>query len=920
MKSKKSSFQLQRMLGVVVCGGSCAFVGAQSTEKSVNTYPPVQVVETPLEYRQFEKVEITGSSIIRKDQTQALPVQVITQLDIQRSGLKNLVDVIQRLPVMFNFREDGQTDTLIGGYSNASIHGVANATLVLINGRRLAPFGRQTSAGPERSEVDLGTLPLGDVERIEVLTDGASSLYGSDAMAGVVNIILRSERKGFEISTDATTPDGGKGARKTVYLSWGQGSLRRDGYSLWLSGEASQRDELKGQDRPYASQGQYLLEHNGQIYSAQGPLVSYYSSPPTYYQLGSNPKFANEYFQNNQCPTGTLQFSGQSACLVNNYSKLGIYPKEKSHNLRAKGQMVLPSGQTVYVEAMFGHRRQTLDAYLWTTAFAAVNKNPLSPSFQKAASLGLDPNSSFLFWQPNLEPLQLINDSKSLNLSAGISGEYSGWDYRGQVYQSHAEASRSREVVAIAGLSQYTAVNIVNPLNENNPLTQQLLNGRGNFTPLDKGKTRIDAMELRASKSLAEIDGKDVMVGVGFDVRSESSMIENYANNSSNTTLFQSNYQPSFDGKRKVMGAYSELQIPVSEKWDVNLGVRSDKYSDVGKTHNFKVSTRWEPSSQWAIRASAGSGFRAPTVGQVKELPNSYLFGYASASTACTAELKSIAGSQRTASGVAGLCDAGKQFSIYGNGNSQLKPENSNQATLGLAFTPTRNFYLGVDYWRVDIKNSIRYLPEDVVINNPTNYVENFTLNSIGKLALYLPMINLGNTRKSGLDMEFNWRKPLDAGRINVSGQGTYMLESKQQLVMGSDWTSDLGKYSKESNTVTPRFRGRLAVGWTQEKWSNNIILNYTNGYKDMDVYSTNTGTLESEKISGRKVTHFTTVDLTARYEFMPNMDFRLGILNIFNRDAPISMIQSSSQVFGINTIYSNAWGRTLQLGATIRF
>ena len=920
MKSKRSLIQLRRMASLAVLGSSCAGVGAQTSQQPVTTYPPVQVVETPLEYRQFEKVEITGSSIIRKDQTQALPVQVITQQDIQRSGLKNLVDVIQRLPVMFNFREDGQTDTVIGGYSNASIHGVANATLVMINGRRLAPFGRQTSGGPERSEVDLGTLPLGDVERIEVLTDGASSLYGSDAMAGVVNIILRSERKGFEISTDTTTPEGGKGARKTVYLSWGQGSLRRDGYSLWVSGEASQREALKGQDRPYASQGQYLLEHNGQIYSAEGPLVSYYSSPPTYYQTGSNPKFANEYFQNNQCPTGTLPFSGQSACLVNNYSKLGIYPKEKSHHLRAKGQMMLPSGQAIYVEAMLGQRRQTLDAYLWTTASAAVNKNSASPSYQKAESLGLDPKSSFLFWQPNLEPLQLINDSKSMNLSAGISGEYSGWDYRGQVYQSLAEASRSREVVSIAGLSQYTAVNIVNPLNENNPLTQQLLNGRGNFTPLDKGKTRIDAMELRASKSLAEIDGKDVMVGVGFDVRSESSMIENYASSSSNATLFQNNDQPSFDGKRKLMGAYSELHVPVSEKWDVNLGIRTDKYSDVGVTHNYKVSTRWEPSSQWAIRASAGSGFRAPTVGQVKEMPTPYLFGYANSSTPCTAELQTIASSQRTASGAPGLCDAGKQFSIYGNGNAQLKPEKSNQATLGLAFTPTRNLYLGVDYWRVDIKNSIRFLPEDVVISNPTNYSNNFTLNSAGKLAFYLPMINLGNTRKSGLDMEFNWRKPLDTGRMNITGQGTYMLESKQQLVTGSAWTSDLAKYSKESNTVTPRFKGRLAVGWTQEKWSSNIILNYTSGYKDMDVYPTNISTLETEKISDRKVTHFTTVDLTARYEFMPNVDIRLGVMNIFNREAPISMIQSSSQVFGINTIYSNAWGRTLQMGATVRF
>jgi len=229
--------------------------------------PNIEITDTAPAFRQFNQVEITGSSIVRREQTQALPVQVISREDIRRRGLHTVAEVVQALPLMGHFVESAQLGMPAGGYSNAAIHGMPNGTLVLVNGLRLAPFGRQTVSGPERSSADLSTLPLADIERIEVLSDGASSLYGTDAIAGVVNIILRRERKGVEISVDMLRPHGGAGQGWVSSVGWGQGQLQRDGYSLLVTAEFSKRQELLGQDRPEASRARQEFVEGGQRFA-----------------------------------------------------------------------------------------------------------------------------------------------------------------------------------------------------------------------------------------------------------------------------------------------------------------------------------------------------------------------------------------------------------------------------------------------------------------------------------------------------------------------------------------------------------------------------------------------------------------------------------------------------------------------------
>ena len=234
--------------------------------KGNKSYPPVEVVNTPLEYRQFDKVEVTGSAILVKQAKEALPLQVIQRRDIERSGASSLAQVLQQLPVMLNYTENGtMTGTVSGGPEAAAIHGNQSGTLVLLNGRRLPIYGSQTIAG-ERAIVDLNFLPLVAIERIEILSDGASSRYGSDAVAGVVNVITKADLQGLHLAVEHTAPQGGVATGNQFSLSWGRGKTQRDGYSLQAHFTGQHQKALFAGDRSASRDSIHTFEMNGKEY------------------------------------------------------------------------------------------------------------------------------------------------------------------------------------------------------------------------------------------------------------------------------------------------------------------------------------------------------------------------------------------------------------------------------------------------------------------------------------------------------------------------------------------------------------------------------------------------------------------------------------------------------------------------------
>jgi iron complex outermembrane receptor protein len=923
MRSKKSLFQLQRMLGVVVCGCSCAFVGAQSTEQSVSTYPPVQVVDKPLEYRQFEKVEITGSSIIRKEQTLTLPVQVITRDDIRRSGSSHIADVLHSLPIMSMVVNSAAMSTTIGGYTTASLRSLPAGTLLLLNGKRLATFGRQSVLDVERPSVDINTVPLAAIEKIEILSDGASSLYGSDAIAGVINIITRRELKGVEIMVEKSASAQGGGAGEQMTLNAGTGNLKKDGFSLRLTAELQHRAALDAADRPQYAQGRYIVERDGEKYAIDGARLTSFNTPGVFSiaanaATGQVRKIYSVLNQNGACPDRYIPVVGQASCLYNAYSGLTIYPQQDSRKILLAGEKWLSNGATAYAEILHSNLKDSDFANLrWPQLLLSLGTSPTSVGYQEAVNAGLDPSKTKFNWSPSLfEGLRSANEQSNWRVTSGVKGEWGGWDYDAHIYKSHAEVKRYLEVADFASLGWVTGKELTDPnmlkqLTADNPLTATINGLRNAWDLRDTGITQITTGNVRASRPLMEIDGKDAMLGVGLEWRRESTDYQ-YV---SNVQL-----QPSFQARRDIQAGFLELQVPVTRQWDVTASTRRDRYSDFGSTQNSKIASRFDFENGWSARGSWGTGFRAPLLAQTHNLENMYLVGLTTYLNECSADMKAVAAKVVGTNGSPAKCVERANIVIYGSGNPNLKPELSEQKSLGLAYRPTRNFSITADWWAISMNEVISTLSDRAIYGNPLEYAAFYTTQPNGTLAIKRSNYNMGKREKSGIDFDIRWRAPTDFGQWNFWVQGTFNLKSKDQNAPGEAFISDLAKYNPITDSITPRLRTRWIAGLTTATWSLHGVINHTSGYADQNQMGVNMATGQSVLLSGFNVPAFTTLDVNAAYQLSPAVALRATIGNLLNRQAPQAFTATAGQVFGFNTRDHNLWGRTFGLALTAKF
>lgn len=396
-------------------------------------------------FRQFNKVEITGSSIIRKEQTQALPVQVITRADIQKSGKQNIADYLQSLPVIFNSFSPALLGAVQSGFSGGAIHGQQIGTLVLVNGNRLSNYGRQTGFGVDNGGVDLNALPLSAIERVEILTDGASSVYGTDAQAGVINIITRLDRPGVELTVDQRVPDRQKGQSRRMDFSVGKGRLAHDGYSWYVSADVQNQQELLGRDRPYAAAGRYLLQQGGQDYWVYGPFLTAAQTSPTLAtsKSGAWTRLWNADYQNGQCPQGKVPAWEQPACLYNTYADKGLFPAVKAAKLHAQGQLQLNEGMVAYAELSWKTEELRRSYNAWSQYSAKIGNTPGAPGYDLAVANGFDPAKG-VWLRYNGSDLGVSSRWYELDtrrLLVGIRGQWQDWDFNAITISATTERS-----------------------------------------------------------------------------------------------------------------------------------------------------------------------------------------------------------------------------------------------------------------------------------------------------------------------------------------------------------------------------------------------------------------------------------------------------------------------------------------------
>lgn len=874
---------------------ACGVVASAWAQDTVQ-HPTVTVTATPLPYRQFDAVALTGSSILSARSKEALPVTVITRRDIERSGAASTAELVQGLTAQINGFQAGLLASGIAesGPEAAAIHGLQSATLVLLNGRRLPAYARPT-LGLDRSAVDLDLVPMQAIERIELMNDGASARYGSDAIAGVINIIMREGFEGAVLGAQLTHTRQGAGANREAWVSLGQGDFRRDGWDWQLHGAMSKQSGLSTADRSAAQRIPSVGDPaDGRYYAANFYQLTRYGWPATlaprlnsWGSVGEGTLLPQAAMVEGQCADGwvAINFRGERSCWWQKSLGLSLLPQQDRAQLWAKVRRSLGPNW-----ALFGE-------WAWS------RKRSLAATDSAASSAWYQPLSGgrWAFASPlPLGPERTQHEAEQSHLSLGLKGQWRGWDTE----LTHVRATqRAERWVAgpsrrLAGTPSFadkglTEAELSTPLGEVSASTWAKL-AQGvvlDLSPIDAGQTQLQSWSGLASKVLAHTDAGELSLGLGLSWQRETLHTEYYdLSATSPRSPSPADTHPPLNGAREVAAAHAELALPLSPRWRLNVHARHDRYSDVGAVSTGKLALRWQPNARWVVRGSWGTGFRAPQSSQVM----------------ATRAYLSSQGSR----------------DFYAQGNPALRPERSVQATVGARYEPSPRWSLGGDYWRLHIRDQLFVPDQQFVVNYPEWAARVITPNAQGGEDFALQAFNLSDSWREGIDYALHHRYPSAWGRWRLSWRGTRYLRADTRTWSAAPKVSLLGVAQGVNYSYVPRDKLSLQLALERPRWSSWLNLNYLSGnreyYNVWDAKAGDRGVGDTQY--WREVPAFWTLDFGVRWAPDAHHLLTLHINNVLDQYPPFRALSYPLQRPGTHASYGSFIGRSLSLRYRYRF
>ncbi|MEX8519079.1 MAG: TonB-dependent receptor [Leptothrix sp. (in: b-proteobacteria)] len=901
----------------------------------------------------LERVEITGSAIRRLQAETALPVQIIKRAEIQASGATSVTDLLQKLPVIQNSINEAASVNGGGyGFAGVSLHNLGESrTLVLLNGHRMASYGGQDLLGG-LAAIDLNTIPLAAIERIELLTDGASALYGSDAIGGVVNFITRRSSSEGEVTLGFAAPSGGA-TEKHASAAKGIGDLDKDGFNILLALSADKRTPLASTQREFAKTSIIDFQYGGRtLRSFNGSARTIPANVPVNLADGSvelrNPTLVGPT-ATGQCPPNHL--ADGAACYYDYATQLEIYPE------RERNSVLLSLNKRV------GEQRLYSDLIVATTtttnrlapAPGSVRLSSSSPFYATAAGLATGSGESVddpvaVSWRLQDAGRRTSEDrSRALHLVLGSAGTLDRWDYDA----SYVHSQNSYENLLRDGLLSLNRLSAAlnTPSSANAAINPFVMPGGQTAEALaairdarilgywNGGRSDLDQLQLRGSTELMPLSGGALALATGVSFLREkfqanpSELLQGKltadgracdpgaAQNSPNACdhLFGATSTATpYSSARHSIGLFGELVAPVTHDLELSSSLRHDRYSDVGATTNYKLAARLQPSKELLLRASLGSGFRAPTPAQISATRQD--FGVTGSSYNCPllpAELAAIAPGTE--------CPTGKtQYNMIAAGNKDLAPERSHQFTFGVLAEPTPALSAGLDYWLVNITDAIGQIDPSAILSNPQKYKSQFTYYDdpgTGKrlLAVAVNNSNLGNEIQSGIDLNAHAKLGILTSQLSL----TYMLRNDYQLERGGEYFSSLGQYGVNGK-VTFRWQGRFVNAIQLGAYTHTLTANFKSGYRDQqftaaDCQIYDPATYACADVTDHQVSRYFTYDWNALWRVAKNISINLGILNITDRAPPLSLTVNG-QVVGYDARYYDPRGRTYYMNASYRF
>src|SRR5882757_8333515 len=881
------------------------------------------------------EVVVTGTSIKGLDAVSALPVTVLKAEDIARTGATSAEDLFRYVSAASSAGSTVSaqaTGNQTGSINTISLRGLTSArTLILINGRRSAPYGGG-SIGVAGNSVDISSIPVAAIERVEILKDGASAIYGSDAIAGVVNFILKDNFQGVDANLYGGAPTrSGGGTEQQANFFGGIGDLKTDRYNINLNLGFDHIQSILGDTRPFAFR--YAPQFGNDVTSsfAFPANIAVFPAPPKGSPTTINPQVGN-------CAPSLSDKNFPAQCRFDNSPYDSLQPDVKRGNGNLNAHYQLTDTTQLYAEASFAHVETLTQvqpvplsyqnpllpgnpylaylANLLATQYPTYHNPAITPT---AAAFLLPPSSPYYptafaaaHGVPANFPLNLIyrdfangprleqDTSDTTRAVGGWKGTLLGWDFDTSVLYSEVKVKEDLK----SGFPLYSKImplldqGNINPFGPTTDPAALAAAKGAEFVGQDwSSKTSLASLSGSASRGLFDLPGGEAKGAVGAEVRRETFVYNPSGPIQTGDITGQGGNQLPEDASRSVESVYVEVNMPIVHMLDADAAVRYDHYQTVGSTVNPKGSLKFQPLDWWLWRASAGSGFRAPSLTDL----------YAAQASSVTGNGTRDFIKCPTFDPNNPACSF--QFSTVTGGNPNLKPEKSTTLTLGTEIEPVKNLHLGFDSFWIYLKDAIVVggLPVATILQNAasaTQFASLITRDANGNIVFISQTnANLFKVNVSGLDIDLRYAFDIgDFGRITLVGDGTYFYKFATQNPNGS-WTGQVDKGLTTVDGIISRWRHNLSLIYDIGDWDASLTQHFQKKYHD-----------SAGNITGatREVGVYDTFDGQLSYHLAKAWTFTLGVINIANAAPPYANYAASANNFvgGYDLTYGDPRGR----------
>ncbi|WP_444994369.1 TonB-dependent receptor [Aliikangiella sp. IMCC44359] len=830
------------------------------------------------------KIQITGSRILRTDLESSKPVTIITKEDILNSGLNDIASVLAQSIFNTNGTSLAHSNNSAGNFSASNLRGLgSNRTLTLVNGRRVA--GTSSLAG---STVNLNMIPIEVVERIDILRDGASSIYGSDAMGGVINIITKDDYDGMQISLNASRATQGGAEQTGGSLTFGSSNNKS---SLLVVLEHQRNGSLKGGERPHLD-----AEHNPKRWSGR------YSPWGSYYQRDD---FVDR--PSSLCPQENIQDTewGQT-CGYDVMDGKYYLPELDKTSVFTSFNYQISNDISFYNTIMYTQDNTfTSSTPMWAWGIMTAD-NPNNPTFGTPGAVDV----SYTHYMEGSVPREFTFKSQLLDINAGVDWETDAGTLN--VNLSHSEDSFTQESNYYYFRDKFQEAvdaGLYNPLAPaGGPLATQEVLDTFRHTQHRVGSSISKGVNINwAGLSTIELPGGDIGYAVGAEYRELSTSDKQDAQ--SNTGNVLGAYGGDTIGNRNYKAAYIEVELPVLENLTVTTATRYDSYSlpDQGQASS-SASVRYEPTDKFVVRASFSQGFR---VGDLTETTGDESVGYQWFTD--PKYCNPVPVDERADSE---FCKPVNQ-AVRNFANPDLLPEESEQISAGIAFNATNDLSFTLDYWNIEITNQITSITAQTILDeeylgNLDNYTGLYVNRDLSTNDWREEITEIGSTVTNylGLDttgIDFSVTSNFDfgdAGTLTTVLETTFVTEYNFQTTSLDPEYDYVGYYSR------PEKRALLKNSYTNGAWKAFLNVRYVDSFL---------GETPEEEANGEEWLDYpaiTTVDVGVSYDFDDYGTVRLVSTNVTDKLPPVNTDVREGYNYTIHSII----GRTIQLSYTKSF